>query len=148
MMLTLMITSCDLSISQSGNCAWAGHLPWLPTLSWPSKMPPWNFLGSLGFLSRSFPDVLCCACSKCCTFLPYNLVTIDWFYWAWAWGPKLGWITIVPKFLFRKELQCFLLREKVGMNYGISLESSFSQQTFLWYRLYIYLGHLRWWRGW
>lgn len=48
---------------------------------------------------------------------------------------------IVPKFFYKKELAISSVEREVGVNCQISLENSFSKQTFL-YRLHVYLGAL------
>ena len=48
----------------------------------------WKLSGSSGVLNTSLVY-----CNKCCLFLPYSQVSIDWLYCARASGPKFGSVT-------------------------------------------------------
>ena len=75
------------------------HTLRLPSLTLPLKMPPWSPLGSLMFWAWAAPDSLSGSCSKRCTFLHHNPVSVDWLYctgeWTQVWFGH-SWTSISP----------------------------------------------------
>ena len=92
-MLTSVTSLCYLVLNQSENCAGANHAPCnsLPNLAF--KNPSLKAIKEFGSFEHLLALLLEWPCSKHCTFLYHNPISVDWFYSKKANEPKFRLVT-------------------------------------------------------